>query len=472
MRSSSISRGRGSRRRQLTDRAPRRGRDRPRRWRWQGPAMVRPIAGADKVARMFAGFGNQVRRIGATLEPHQINGQPGVIFRGPHGGVMAVMSFEVVDGRVATVRSIVNQKARPPWGPSRACARSWTRREASQLALPGMDSRGSVRNGLLGAALFPFRPEDQRRTLVARSGDNATTALRTVERRVQLRGMVMQPAAPDLVIRPARCHHSPEPRAVTEDAQVCELVDDDRLERLGRREDEPPRERQPALPRGTPPARPLVADRDRGRADTERRSMAADLAFDRGARPRLEPRLEDRSDRSPVRRGDVDDDLVLLGAADPLDGRAPQPGRAGTSRRRWRSPRKRIVAPSRRPPRAAISARSRAWLARWRRSHGSRSRRKVSMCRSGSRQPRRPAAGTVTTTPRSGWMTTRRPRDRGERRSVYASGPPGNRATAGVSVTAVPVMAAAAARRSVTSAGAIDPPARRSRRHRGSRLAR
>ena len=52
------------------------------------------------------------------------------------------------------------------------------------------------------------------------------------------------------------------------------------------------------------------------------------------------------------------------------------------------------------------------------------------MCRSGSRQPRRPAAGTVTTTPRSGWMTTRRPRDRGERRSVYASGPPGNRATA------------------------------------------
>ena len=94
------------------------------------------------------------------------------------------------------------------------------------------------------------------------------------------------------------------------------------------------------------------------------------------------------------------------------------------------------------------------------------------MCRSGSRQPRRPAAGTVTTTPRSGWMTTRRPRDRGERRSVYASGPPGSRATAGVSVTAVPAMAAAAARRSVTSAGAIDPPARRSRRHRGSRLAR
>ena len=54
--------------------------------------------------------------------------------------------------------------------------------------------------------------------------------------------------------------------------------------------------------------------------------------------------------------------------------------------------------------------------------------------RSGSAQPRRPAAGTVTTTPRSGWMTTRSPRDRGDRRSVYGSAPPGRRATAGVSV--------------------------------------
>jgi len=31
-----------------------------------------------------------------------------VLFRGPHGGVFSVMSFEVVDGRVATIRSVVN----------------------------------------------------------------------------------------------------------------------------------------------------------------------------------------------------------------------------------------------------------------------------------------------------------------------------------------------------------------------------
>ena len=47
-------------------------------------------------------------RLGTTFERHEVNGQPGVIFRGPHGGVFSVMSFEVVDGRVAMIRSVVN----------------------------------------------------------------------------------------------------------------------------------------------------------------------------------------------------------------------------------------------------------------------------------------------------------------------------------------------------------------------------
>ena len=46
--------------------------------------------------------------MGASFEIHHVNGQPGVIFRGPHGGIFSVMSFEVVDGRIATIRSVVN----------------------------------------------------------------------------------------------------------------------------------------------------------------------------------------------------------------------------------------------------------------------------------------------------------------------------------------------------------------------------
>jgi RNA polymerase sigma-70 factor, ECF subfamily len=72
------------------------------------PQWFAPIVGADKIARMFATLGRQLRRLGATFESHEVNGQPGAIFRGPRGGVMSVMSFEVVDGRVATIRSVVN----------------------------------------------------------------------------------------------------------------------------------------------------------------------------------------------------------------------------------------------------------------------------------------------------------------------------------------------------------------------------
>ena len=53
-------------------------------------------------------MGRQVQALGATFEPHRINGQPGVIFRGPGGGIFSVMSVEVADGRVATIRSVVN----------------------------------------------------------------------------------------------------------------------------------------------------------------------------------------------------------------------------------------------------------------------------------------------------------------------------------------------------------------------------
>ena len=72
------------------------------------PQWYAPIVGADKVARLFAQMGRQTETLGATFEPHRINGQPGVIFRGPHGGIFSVMSIEVVDGHVSTIRSVVN----------------------------------------------------------------------------------------------------------------------------------------------------------------------------------------------------------------------------------------------------------------------------------------------------------------------------------------------------------------------------
>ncbi len=133
--------------------------------------------------------------------------------------------------------------------------------------------------------------------------------------------MVAEPPPPNGVIRPALGDHRPEPWPVTEHPQVGELVDDDRLEGFGRGQDEPPGEGQPAFSRGAPPARPLIADADRGGRHLERGGMVADRAFDLRPSARLEPRFEDGRSSTSVGGRDPDDNLVTVDAADPLDSR-------------------------------------------------------------------------------------------------------------------------------------------------------
>jgi hypothetical protein len=79
---------------------------------------------------------------------------------------------------------------------------------------------------------------------------------------MQLHRMVAEPSSPDNMVWSTSRNDRPEPRPVTKDAQVGELVDDDRVEGLGRGKDQPPREGQTTLPRGTPPARSLVPHGD------------------------------------------------------------------------------------------------------------------------------------------------------------------------------------------------------------------
>ena len=132
--------------------------------------------------------------------------------------------------------------------------------------------------------------------------------------------MLAQPAAPDLVVGPARRDEVPEARPVAEHAQVRQLVDDDRLERFGRGEDEPPREREPALrgealPQRVRWSRMLTAVGVTPSAPAWRAMSRSIAARARGLSHASRTAAIDR--RSAGRH--VDDDLVLVGAADPLD---------------------------------------------------------------------------------------------------------------------------------------------------------
>ncbi|MGW6984004.1 RNA polymerase sigma-70 factor [Streptomyces sp. NPDC054932] len=74
----------------------------------RAPQLARAVTGAGNVARLLASVFPWLLRIGVTSEPHEVNGGPGAVFRDADGRVSHVLAFEVRDGRIETIRSVVN----------------------------------------------------------------------------------------------------------------------------------------------------------------------------------------------------------------------------------------------------------------------------------------------------------------------------------------------------------------------------
>jgi RNA polymerase sigma-70 factor (ECF subfamily) len=73
-----------------------------------GPSWRRPIYGRERVLRLLLGLGRHARQLGVTIRRTEVNGQPGATFLDPDGRLMYVMTVDVADGVVQTVRSIIN----------------------------------------------------------------------------------------------------------------------------------------------------------------------------------------------------------------------------------------------------------------------------------------------------------------------------------------------------------------------------
>jgi RNA polymerase sigma-70 factor (TIGR02957 family) len=74
----------------------------------KAPALSRPLHGALQIGPVLAGFGRVGRRSGYRVRATEVNGQPGIVGFDAAGAVIAAMSFDISDGRVQTIRSIVN----------------------------------------------------------------------------------------------------------------------------------------------------------------------------------------------------------------------------------------------------------------------------------------------------------------------------------------------------------------------------
>ncbi|MEU0205028.1 RNA polymerase sigma-70 factor [Streptomyces canus] len=74
----------------------------------RAPQLARAVAGAQNVARLLGSVFPRMARIEVTFEPHQLNGQPGAIFYDRDGKVLHTLALDILDGRVQTIRTVIN----------------------------------------------------------------------------------------------------------------------------------------------------------------------------------------------------------------------------------------------------------------------------------------------------------------------------------------------------------------------------
>jgi RNA polymerase sigma-70 factor (TIGR02957 family) len=74
----------------------------------KAPQLARAVVGAANVARVLASIFPWLVSIEVTMQPHQVNGQPGAIFRDRDGKVLNTLALDILDGQIQTIRSVIN----------------------------------------------------------------------------------------------------------------------------------------------------------------------------------------------------------------------------------------------------------------------------------------------------------------------------------------------------------------------------
>jgi RNA polymerase sigma-70 factor, ECF subfamily len=86
-------------------------------------AVLRPIYGRERVGRLLGAFAKQAKGLAVSFNPIDVNGQPGLITRDADGRVISVLAFEVADGLIEAIHSVVNPDKLGHLGPVSDLAR-------------------------------------------------------------------------------------------------------------------------------------------------------------------------------------------------------------------------------------------------------------------------------------------------------------------------------------------------------------
>jgi RNA polymerase sigma-70 factor, ECF subfamily len=74
----------------------------------KAPQWTRAVIGVENAIRVFASVFPWLVRISVEVEPHEVNGQPGAIFRDRDNKVLNTWTLDILDGRIQTIRSVQN----------------------------------------------------------------------------------------------------------------------------------------------------------------------------------------------------------------------------------------------------------------------------------------------------------------------------------------------------------------------------
>ncbi|MGW7253599.1 RNA polymerase sigma-70 factor [Streptomyces sp. NPDC054834] len=74
----------------------------------KAPQFADRITGIEDVARVLASLVSPFAQIGGVVQPHEVNGRPGAVFRDRDGKVINIWTLEILDGRIQTIRTVLN----------------------------------------------------------------------------------------------------------------------------------------------------------------------------------------------------------------------------------------------------------------------------------------------------------------------------------------------------------------------------
>jgi RNA polymerase sigma-70 factor (ECF subfamily) len=74
----------------------------------KAPQWGRGIFGAQNVVRVLGSLYQPMKQIEVSIEPHEVNGQPGAIFRDRENKVVNTWTLDVLDGQIQMIRTVLN----------------------------------------------------------------------------------------------------------------------------------------------------------------------------------------------------------------------------------------------------------------------------------------------------------------------------------------------------------------------------